>query len=129
MAEVQPIMTMQEVHNSAQAVLKAQPAAERVYSIGDQIARFARAKEESNERYLNIASVYKGDGLKDKKILITGANRGLGLEIAKRCIADGAKVVTVCRSASAELAGMGCLEITGVDVCDDAAEDKVLAVS
>jgi hypothetical protein len=37
---------------------------ERVFSIPDQIARFARAKEESNARYLDIASVYDGSSFK-----------------------------------------------------------------
>ena len=71
---------MQESHDGKQAALKVAPAEARVYSIGDQIARFARAKEEKNERYVNIGSVYDGSALKDKKILITGANRGLGLK-------------------------------------------------
>lgn len=112
---------MQAAHDAQQAVLKAQPAAERTHSIGDQIARFARAKEEGNQRYLDIGSVYDGSGLKGKRILITGANRGLGLELTKRCVADGAQVITVCRSASEELKALGVVEITGVDVCDDAA--------
>lgn len=114
-------MAMQASHDSAQAVLKAQPPAERVYSIGDQIARFARAKEEGNERYLNIDSVYDGSALKGKRCLVTGANRGLGLEIAKRLIADGARVVTVCRKESDELANLGVAQVTGVDVTSDVA--------
>jgi len=116
-----PNATMQAAHDAEQAALKSQPAAERTHSIGDQVARFARAKEEKNTRYLDIASVYDGSGLKGKRCLVTGANRGLGLEIAKRCVADGASVVTVCRKASEELKKLGVTEITGVDVCDDAA--------
>jgi len=45
----------------------------RVYSLADQVARFARAKEENNERYLNISSVYKSDDMKGKKVLVIGA--------------------------------------------------------
>ena len=49
------------------------------YSIPDQPARFARAKAQKNERYLNIDTVYDGSYLKDKRIAITGANRGIGM--------------------------------------------------
>ena len=115
--------SMQDRHDAEQAMLKAQPAADRTYSIGDQVARFARAKAEKNERYLNIGSVYDGSGLKGKRCLVTGANRGLGLEITRRLVADGAKVVTVCRAASEseDLTALGVAQVTGVDVCDDAA--------
>ena len=115
--------SMQDRHDAEQAMLKAQPAADRTYSIGDQVARFARAKAEKNERYLNIGSVYDGSGLKGKRCLVTGANRGLGLELTRRLVADGAKVVTVCRAASEseDLTALGVAQVTGVDVCDDAA--------
>lgn len=42
------------------------------HSIADQVARFAKAKEENNERYLNIASVYDGSSLSGKRVLVTG---------------------------------------------------------
>ena len=115
--------SMQTRHDSEQAALKEQPAAARIYSIGDQVARFARAKSEKNERYLNIGSKYDGSGLKGKRCLVTGANRGLGLELTRRLVADGAKVVTVCRAAaeSEDLTALGVAQVTGVDVCDDAA--------
>ena len=101
--------TMQESHDATQAILKSQPIASRVYSIGDQVARFARAKVEQNKRYLDIGSVYDGSGLKGARVLVTGANRGLGFEIAKRCVADGARVLTVCRKPSEELVELGAL--------------------
>merc|ERR1711869_35121 len=73
------------------------------YSLADQVARFERAKRENNKRYLHIESVYDGSYLKGLHVLITGANRGLGLTTAKQLLADGAKVTVVGRSGSDEL--------------------------
>ena len=64
---------------------------ERVYSLADQIARFNRAKEEENGRYLDIETVYDGSFLKGKRVLITGGNQGLGLAITKELVAQGAE--------------------------------------
>ena len=98
-------------------------AAERTHSLPDQIARFARAKEEKNERYLDIDTVYDGSALKGKRMLVTGGNRGLGLKIVQQAVADGAHVVVVGRKSSDELDALGSsvTVITGVDMCDDAA--------
>ena len=63
---------------------------DRVYSLADQVARFERAKKEGNNRYLDIKSVYDGAYLKGKRVLLTGANRGLGLALAKEISAQGA---------------------------------------
>jgi len=95
----------------------------RVYSIADQTARFARAKEEKNERYLNIASVYDGAFLKGARVLVTGGNRGLGLELVTELVAVGAHVVVVGRGSSPELdaLGAGVEVVKGVDVQDSAA--------
>lgn len=38
------------------------------------------------------------DAMKDKVILVTGGNRGLGKAIAKKCVAEGAKVILVGRN-------------------------------
>jgi NAD(P)-dependent dehydrogenase (short-subunit alcohol dehydrogenase family) len=90
------------------------------YTIADQPARFARAKKENNERYLNIESVYDGSYLKDKRVAITGANRGIGLSLAKELIANGGKLVAICRSSSDELEALNPTElITGIDVTSD----------
>lgn len=102
------------------------PPGERVYSIADQVARFARAKEEKNERYLNIDSVYDGSWLKGQRVLVTGANRGLGLTIIKELVKQGAQTIAACRSTSPELAAAGCAQvITGVDVQDNASVAKL----
>ena len=59
------------------------------YSMADQVARFARAKAENNERYLDINSVFDGGDLSGKRVLVTGGNRGLGLAIVKELVAIG----------------------------------------
>ena len=51
---------------------------ERKYSMADQKARFQRAKDENNERYLDITTVYNPvrDQLKGMRVAVTGANKG-----------------------------------------------------
>jgi len=94
----------------------------RKYSIADQVARFARAKEEGNARYLDIASVFDGAFLNGARVLVTGGNRGLGLAIAQALVANKAEVVVVGRGSSAELDALGVHQVvTGVDVADTAA--------
>ena len=73
------------------------------YSIADQRARVAKAKEEDNQRFLDISSVYDGGDLSGKRVLVTGGNRGLGLEIAKELVQIGATAIIVCRSSTPEL--------------------------
>lgn len=51
-----------------------------------------------------------------KRALITGANRGIGLELAKLYAANGWQVIGVCRESSAELEGVAARVIDGVDV-------------
>jgi NAD(P)-dependent dehydrogenase (short-subunit alcohol dehydrogenase family) len=48
--------------------------------------------------------------------LITGANRGIGLALARACAARGDDVVAVCRAASPELAALGARIVEGIDV-------------
>jgi len=101
-------------------------AAERVYSLADQVARFARAIEEKNERFLDIDSVYDGSYLKGQRVLVTGGNRGLGLSIVKELVAQGAEALVACRSSSPELEAAGASQIiSGVDVQDTRAVAKM----
>ena len=93
----------------------------RVYSLADQVARFQRAKDENNARYLDIDTVYDGSYLQGKRVLITGGNQGLGLAIAKELVTQGADTIVVGRRSSPELDQLGCQVITGVDVTDVAA--------
>lgn len=52
-------------------------------------------------------------------VLITGANRGLGLEFARQYVADGWQVIATCRrpSDAAELTALG-VEVLPLDVAD-----------
>ena len=52
-------------------------------------------------------------------VCITGANRGIGLELAKLYRGRGAEVVAACRSSSAELDRIGVEVVEGVDVASD----------
>lgn len=54
-----------------------------------------------------------------RKIVITGCNRGIGLELAKLYRASGAEVTALVRQNSPELKELNCRVIEGFDVCDD----------
>lgn len=52
-------------------------------------------------------------------VLVTGCNRGIGLEVCRQYHARGDDVIAVCRNASDELAAIGVRVIDGIDVTDD----------
>ena len=52
------------------------------------------------------------------KILITGANRGIGLELCRQLVSRGDEVIAVCRKASAELQSLSLRVIEDVDVSE-----------
>lgn len=53
-------------------------------------------------------------------VLVTGANRGIGLALCQRFAELGSKVIGVCRSTSAELAAVPSVRVVdGVDVSQD----------
>ena len=54
------------------------------------------------------------------KVLITGANRGIGLELCRQFHERGDEVIAVCRSGNDELDALGVRVIDGVDVAEDA---------
>lgn len=97
------------------------------YSIADQTTRFSKAKEDKNERYLDITSVYDGGDLSGKRVLVTGGNRGLGLELTKELVAIGATVLVLCRSSNPDLEKLvGQWNVySGVDVTDTEAVKKI----
>lgn len=78
-------------------------SADAQYSIPDQAERWANAKSTKDMRYIDINTVYDGASLKGKRILITGGNQGLGLQLTKEMVAQGADVVVVGRRSSDEL--------------------------
>ncbi|NIC05806.1 SDR family oxidoreductase [Billgrantia bachuensis] len=53
------------------------------------------------------------------KVLVTGANRGIGLALARHYKGEGWQVIGVCRTASAELAEVADQVIEGIDVTQD----------
>jgi NAD(P)-dependent dehydrogenase (short-subunit alcohol dehydrogenase family) len=60
--------------------------------------------------------------------LVTGANRGIGLELCRQVSERGDEVIAVCRSASKELEALGpsVRVVSGVDVASDDAGDALL---
>ena len=59
-------------------------------------------------------------------ILVTGANRGIGLELVRRLVERGDTVIAACRAASRELDATGAEIFEGVDVTSD---DSVAALA
>lgn len=53
-------------------------------------------------------------------IVITGGNRGIGLELARQYQARGDTVTVVCRSSNPELDALGVRVVDGIDVSQDA---------
>ena len=51
--------------------------------------------------------------------LVTGTNRGIGLELARQLHARGDTVIAACRTSSPELAAIGCEVFDGIDVASD----------
>ena len=62
-----------------------------------------------------------------KSCLVTGASRGIGLELCRQLRQGGYRVVAVCRQASAELRALGCTVIDGIDVTDAASVARLAA--
>lgn len=52
-------------------------------------------------------------------VLVTGGNRGIGLEVCRQYSARGDDVIAVCRKASDELRSLGVRILEGIDVTDD----------
>ena len=50
--------------------------------------------------------------------LVTGSNRGIGLELCRQVYARGDEVVAACRTSSLELDAIGCRVVDAIDVAD-----------
>lgn len=53
------------------------------------------------------------------RVLITGANRGIGLAMAQQLVAADHEVIAVCRESTPELEDLADQVISGIDVTDD----------
>ena len=53
-----------------------------------------------------------------RTVLITGGNRGIGLELIKQFRSNGDRVIVCCRKGTEELDGLGAHVITNIDVTD-----------
>ena len=62
-----------------------------------------------------------------RHVVITGANRGIGLELARHYQAEGWRVTGVCRETSSELAGYAAQVIDGIDVKSEASIERLVA--
>jgi NAD(P)-dependent dehydrogenase (short-subunit alcohol dehydrogenase family) len=60
-------------------------------------------------------------------VLITGANRGIGLALARRMAGRGDEVVAVCRKSSPELSGLGVHVEAGIDLASDGTIEELSA--
>ncbi len=58
-------------------------------------------------------------------ILVTGASRGIGLQLCQQLRARGDDVIAVCRTPSAELTDLGVRIIDGIDVSDAASVERL----
>ena len=61
----------------------------------------------------------------NRNVVITGANRGIGLSFVKRCLSQGDTVYAICRQASDALADSGAHIIDGVDVTTTTGTEKL----
>lgn len=57
--------------------------------------------------------------------LVTGANKGIGLQISTQLRARGDEVIAVCRTPSTELSALGVRIIDGIDVGDAASVERL----
>jgi NAD(P)-dependent dehydrogenase (short-subunit alcohol dehydrogenase family) len=62
-----------------------------------------------------------------KHVVVTGANRGIGLELARHYQSEGWRVTGVCRETSPDLDGIATIVIDGIDVTSKESIDRLVA--
>lgn len=62
-----------------------------------------------------------------RNITIIGANRGIGLELAKKYKGNGDIVLAICRNSSKELEELGVSVVSGIDIKDDSVARELSA--
>lgn len=62
-----------------------------------------------------------------KQVLITGANRGIGLELARHYAANGWQVIGVCRQTSPELESVAKKVVQGIDVTQETSVETLVS--
>mmetsp|Transcript_6937 Transcript_6937/g.11660 ORF Transcript_6937/g.11660 Transcript_6937/m.11660 type:complete len:299 (-) Transcript_6937:277-1173(-) len=99
-------------------------------SIADQVKRFANAKATNDTRYLDITTVYDGSYLKGKRVLVTGGEQNVGLELVKEIVKQGGYAISASRTSTPELdaeIAKGSIQlITGIDVTKDEVMQKMV---
>ena len=60
-------------------------------------------------------------------VLVTGANRGIGLEYCRQLSARGDHVIAVCREAGRELDSLGVQIEAGIELTDASAIDELMS--
>ncbi|PID42110.1 MAG: short-chain dehydrogenase [Gammaproteobacteria bacterium] len=58
-------------------------------------------------------------------VVITGANRGIGLSLTRHYLANGCTVYALCRHSSPELVASGAKVVEGVNMAEDAVVDNI----
>ena len=62
-----------------------------------------------------------------KQVLITGANRGIGLELARYYVGNGWQVIGVCRQTSPELDSVARKVVQGIDVTQETSIETLVS--
>jgi len=121
------VLLFQRLFMSTQSQSQTHSHSESEYSTADQPGRFAAQKAENSVRALNIDAIFDPSKLNNKKVLVTGTNRGIGLAIVKELVKCGAEVVATCRKSSSDLNAAGVAQIIeDIDVTSDVSMKKLV---
>ncbi len=105
----------------------------RIVTFGHRLLKTARQLRkiwrDGGVTHVHVAQIQHGEILRGRRILVTGGSQGIGLAIARRCIAEGAHVVITGRDPirlekATTLDGSPCLkslvwDVENVDEIDD----------